>query len=186
MLENFFFWPQGSIISVPSSRYSDSVIPHLPVPTIFLPYDFQLSSFSRSLVSVSLSILHSYVNFSILNPSIRNHPHAQSSSKHNQLISSLRIQIQHFQNHEPSVLDLPLIFKNKISLVLGNSAVIFELLNSNVAVLHHASSPVYDLLDPCLWPDITILRINDYVSLYLPSSAFNLFAPSQSSLLEYI
>ncbi len=184
LLEKFLFWPKSHIYSVSSSRYIDSEIPHLPAPTIYLPYDFVISSFTTSSLHLPLSILHSLVDFSKLTPPIRNHPHASLSQKHINLISLLQSEISYIQKYRNSAsYSLPFT-SNKVSLVLGNSAVIFELLNSNIAVLHQASIPCFDLLDPILWPDILIHQVNQYISFYIPKSTMPLFDSSQLSFFE--
>ena len=179
LLEKFLLWPKSRISSVSASRYSDSIIPRLPIPTIFLPYDFDASSFTPSSLSFALSILHSFVDFSFLIPPIRNHPHATMSQKHIKLILLLKKQMNHIRDNGSSVSHFLPISGDKVSFVLGNSAVIFELLNAHIPVLHQSSNPTFDLLDPSLWPGISIFRVNHYISFYVPRSSSSLFDTSR-------
>ena len=191
VLTRYLGWPNDSIIPIKALRYNYLEANLAPSAHIYLPYEFTLTkAFSQALDQAISILIRSYPNDA--NLVIRNHPVRRSSVKHRHLVLNIQQSLSQYSQDSSSgqavFRDCSANMQQLSSplLVIGNSAVIFELLNLSHNVLHVATDPLLDPLSHDIWPQLAITQITPSLYLYRNESFSPLFSsPSISSSLYY-
>jgi hypothetical protein len=191
VLIKYLGWPKEAIIPVKALRYNYDEARLPPSAHIYLPYDLiSMASFNKPLELALLILLQSYplgTQFAI-----RNHPVRCSSKRHILLVLAIQNILSEFTQHPLSAPDIARVCAfssqelTRPLLVIGNSAVILELLNLSFEVLHVTPDPLFDPLAPDIWPALSITQIAPMLYLYRKAGSLPLFSPpSVSSSLYY-
>ncbi len=146
-------WKSKIIKNLKSFRYQKKTKKYFQ-GKIFLPF---------SLINPSSLIdnLKKYIETSSFNLNgfkIINHPYMLNSNKHREFIDRVK-------NLKDLKLSQNINYKN-ISIVIGVSAIILEMLENNIEVIHVCSEPIYEKHSSDIWKNIRVEKLANGVYSY--------------------
>jgi len=137
---------------------------------VYLPFDFEYSDLLLKSIRISISIF--YANSISRKLLVRNHPLRKEGQKHQKLILYIEKCIikEEYKRRRKTYLskfvDKESESNEKLVIVVGCSAVVFELLQQNSRVIHVTSNACFDVLSRSLWNTITTKCVDSNVYLY--------------------
>ena len=154
-LAKYLKWPKKNIKLISSMRFIRKDI-NLD-SKIFLPNTIVNS---KIIIKEFESFLELSKKKSIPKLNIRIHPTAENTNEQNKLKSKLESIISNYSDRFSKKK------KNRLSIVVGLTSSVVEILENNIKVLHISSEPIFECYNQIFWPSIKTTQISKYTFAY--------------------
>ncbi len=146
-------WKSKKVKNISSFRYNYKRKKFF-MKKIFLPFSLQNST---QLIT-NLKIYTEIYNIDLKRFKIINHPYMKNSNNHLKFINKIK-QIKFLGKYST---------KNDkyISIVVGVSAIILEMLENNIKVIHICSEPIYEKHSEKIWKNISVTKLGEGIYMY--------------------
>ena len=154
-LIKYLKWPRKSIKLIPSMRFirknknlnSKIFLPNTIVNSKIIIREFE-------------SFLELSKKKSIPKLNIKTHPTSENMNKQLKLKSKLESIISNYSDRFNKNK------KNRLSVVIGLTSSVVEILEHNIKVLHISSEPVFECYNQIFWPSIEMTQVSKYIFIY--------------------
>ena len=153
ILTRYLGWKGEKIKNIRSFRYIFKRKKFF-IKKIFLPFSIQ----NQTQLITNLKILIKVFNIDIKKFKIINHPYMKHSRDHLKFIDKIE-NIKFIGNYSS---------KNdkNISIVVGVSAIILEMLENNIKVIHICSEPIFEKHSEKIWKNIIVTKLGEGIYMY--------------------
>ena len=172
VFQKYLKWNENQLVLLPSMRFSENDT-NLKKNIIYLPIDFNSSELILSSFKL-LTETHKNINFADFK--IRNHPAAEKSKKHKDLIINLSDYLKKKSVNTAS--------SKKVAIFIGSTGAIIEALKHNFEVIHIYENSIFDLYHNFMWPSINCEFVNDKVVKYKLVNYKSIIFNNNQDLLE--
>ncbi len=153
ILTRYLGWKSEKVENISSFRYNYKRKKFF-IKKIFLPFSLQNST---QLIT-NLKIFTKIYNTDVKKFKIINHPYMKYSSNHLKFINKIK-NIKFLGKYSTKS-------DKHISIVVGVSAIILEMLENNIKVIHICSEPIYEKHSEKIWKNITVTKLGEGIYMY--------------------